>query len=276
MIKNFFWLLIIVFTGCSKNSLDVTDIQKDGAPDTIPVNVDKIPDAVPRFEPRSRSSNPDYYEVLGKRYSILKDDRNYKERGIASWYGTKFHGKKTSNGEVYDMYAMTAAHKTLPIPSYVRVTNLQNGHSAIVRVNDRGPFHANRIIDLSYVAAIKLGIQQKGTGFVEVVTVSRGKKQPQANHPAEKYQQEMVYLQAGAFSSQQNALALKQRINAEQPVLARIISEKQQGKMLYKLQLGPITSAEHADRVFALLTKMGLDNSHFITEKTSAALPVVQ
>jgi rare lipoprotein A (peptidoglycan hydrolase) len=125
-------------------------------------------DAVPRAEAYSKYGNPASYEVLGQRYEVMKDNRGYRETGIASWYGPGFHGKRASAGEEYDMYAMTAAHKTLRIPCYVEVTNLQNGKRAVVRVNDRGPFHDNRIIDLSFAAAQKLGVVGTGTALVEV------------------------------------------------------------------------------------------------------------
>ncbi len=132
------------------------------------VDLDKIPDAVPRAEPRSPTGNPESYVQNGKRYWVLPHEKGYVERGIASWYGPKFHGKRTSSGEPYDMYKMTAAHRTLPIPSYIRVTNLKNHRSVVVRVNDRGPFKDDRIVDLSYAAAWKLGMVQDGTAPVEV------------------------------------------------------------------------------------------------------------
>jgi rare lipoprotein A len=129
---------------------------------------DSVPDMVPRNEPRSRTGNPPFYDVLGKRYFVLSSSVGYVERGVASWYGPGFHKVRTSTGEPYDMYAMTAAHRTLPLPAYVRVTNLQNGRSIVVRVNDRGPFVGNRIIDLSYTAAVKLDMLRNGTAMVEV------------------------------------------------------------------------------------------------------------
>jgi rare lipoprotein A len=132
---------------------------------------DSVPDMVPRNEPRSRNGNPPFYDVMGKRYFVLSSGVGYVERGVASWYGPGFHKVRTSTGEPYDMYAMTAAHKTLPLPAYVRVTNLQNGRSIVVRVNDRGPFVGNRIIDLSYTAAVKLDMLRNGTAMVEVRTL---------------------------------------------------------------------------------------------------------
>ena len=136
-----------------------------------PTDASSVPDAVPRIEPRSRSGNPPFYEVFGKRYYVLSSNIGYVERGVASWYGPGFHKVRTSTGEPYDMYAMSAAHKSLPLPAYVRVTNLQNGRSVVVRVNDRGPFVGNRIIDLSYSAAAKLDMVRNGTAFVEVRSI---------------------------------------------------------------------------------------------------------
>ncbi len=148
------------------------------APATVlpasPPDLNAIGDAVPRVEPRSASGNPPFYDVAGHRYVVLASERGYVERGVASWYGTEFHGLRTSTGETYDMFAMTAAHKTLPLPCYARVTNLANGRSVVVRINDRGPFVANRIIDLSYTAAAKLDMIRSGTAFVQVETLSPG------------------------------------------------------------------------------------------------------
>lgn len=145
------------------------------APTVAPdIDIRTIPEVAPRHEPLSRYGNPDTYEVFGQRYQVMTDARDYVERGIASWYGPDFHGKRASNGDIYDMYQMTAAHKTLPLPCYVEVRNLQNGRQAVVRVNDRGPFKDNRIIDLSYAAARKLGIWERGTGLVEVRVINAG------------------------------------------------------------------------------------------------------
>jgi rare lipoprotein A len=144
-----------------------TPVLPQSAPD-----IARIPDAVPRYEPRSAFGNPPFYAVDGHRYVVLSTAVGYDERGVASWYGPQFHGLRTATGEPYDMFAMTAAHKTLPLPCYARVTNLSNGRSVVVRINDRGPFVANRIIDLSYTAAAKLGMIRNGTAFVEVQTLT--------------------------------------------------------------------------------------------------------
>jgi rare lipoprotein A len=145
-----------------------------GPPSTVlpsPPLPQTVPDAIPRYEPRSMRGNPPFYEVFGKRYYVLSTSADYVERGVASWYGPGFHKVSTSTGEPYDMYGMTAAHKTLPLPCYARVTNLQNGRSVVVRINDRGPFVGNRIIDLSYTAAAKLDMLRNGTAMVEVRTI---------------------------------------------------------------------------------------------------------
>lgn len=142
----------------------------DGPEDNPPANIDSIPDAIPRVETiSSRASRP--YSALGKRYEPMTAYAPYKQRGIASWYGKRYHGQKTSSGELYDMYSMTGAHTILPLPSYVRVTNTENGRSVIVRINDRGPFHSDRLIDLSYAAAYKLRLLEKGSGPVEVEAI---------------------------------------------------------------------------------------------------------
>jgi len=160
-------ILTILLSACGDNT------RRDSGP-SGPVDLSSVRNAVPKHERQTRAGNPHTYVVFGKRYYVKRSNKNYRSRGIASWYGRKFHGRKTSNGETYNMYAMTAAHKTLRIPTYVRVTNLENGKIIIVRVNDRGPFVSNRIIDLSYAAAHKLGITRKGTGLVKIAVVGPG------------------------------------------------------------------------------------------------------
>ncbi|WIO74821.1 septal ring lytic transglycosylase RlpA family protein [Porticoccaceae bacterium LTM1] len=200
-----------------------------------------ISDAVPKVEPVTRAGNKNPYTVLNKTYHLLDDNAGYKERGVASWYGTKFHGKKTANGETYDMFAMTAAHKTLRIPAYVKVTNLDNGRQVIVRVNDRGPFLHDRIIDLSYAAAKKLDIADRGTGRVEVEAID-----PVAFHqPAKEPAQAALagdYLQVGAFASVDSARAMKLRVqqHTQYPVVVQNLSDTQVS--LYKVLIGPVST----------------------------------
>ena len=155
-------ILALVAGGCATKSPTTAGVERSA------IDPDSVPDAVPRVEPYSRYGNPPSYEVFGKRYSVLPSSKGFVQTGIASWYGEDFHGKRASNGETYDMYAMTAAHKELPLPTYARVTNLDNGRSIVVRITDRGPFVGDRVIDLSWVAAAKLRLATKGTGLVEV------------------------------------------------------------------------------------------------------------
>ena len=183
--------LLVLLAGCSlvaghrtgsgtqPPALRVPPVSPPATP-AVPPDIASIPDAVPRSEARSRNGNPPFYDVLGHRYTVLGSAAGYVERGVASWYGPGFHGVSTSVGEPYDMYGMTAAHKTLPLPCYARVTNLQNGRSVVVRINDRGPFVANRIIDLSYTAAAKLDMLRAGTAMVEVRVVTPDDPQTQA------------------------------------------------------------------------------------------------
>lgn len=266
-------LLFIALIGCTTSTHQART--PDGEPGQIPVDIASIPDAVPKYEPRTRAGNPVSYEVLGKRYYVLPDSKNYKEQGLASWYGTKFHGSKTSNGETYDMFAMTAAHKTLPIPSYVKVTNLRNQRSVIVRINDRGPFHEGRIIDLSYTAAVKLDIQRKGTGQVEVQAVEPGQNQA-ASEQLNIQPVNPVYLQIGAFSNLENAQTLQHKIETEQLHSTRIMPDSYQGRPLFKVQLGPISSASEVDRIKESLAKIGITNTRFAIDSNQDKNSMIQ
>ena len=200
------------------------------------------PDAVPKTEPRARFGNPAFYEVYGQRYVVLPTAQGYVERGVASWYGPDFHGIRTSTGEPYDMYAMTAAHKTLPLPAYARVTNLRNGRSITVRINDRGPFKANRIIDLSYAAALKLDMVRDGTTLVEVQALEPGDV-PDAAPP----RQPALYAQVGAFGVEDNALRLRDRLAGMGvgPLVVR--TDSVAGRTLYRVRVGPIDSVAAYD-----------------------------
>jgi rare lipoprotein A len=233
------------------------------------VDVASIPDAVPKVEPRSRYGNPHSYTVYGKRYYTLNSSNGYRERGIASWYGTKFHGRRTSSGEPYDMYAMTAAHKSLPLPTYVRVTNLKNGRSVVLRVNDRGPFHSNRIIDLSYSAAWKLGILAKGTGYVEVVALDPRSPQPvtvatKQSRPATEAVQ--LYLQTGSFSVRANAEQMKWRMQTVSGGPVNIEPVQIGGRITYRVRVGPIASVTVADRLAQQIADLGLETPRIVIE----------
>jgi rare lipoprotein A len=259
-IRLFFVTATLLFTlaACSFGGRDSGPSQ--------PVDVSHIPNAVPKHEKRTRAGNPSTYVVLGKRYYVLKSSTGFTQRGIASWYGNKFHGKKTSNGETYDMYAMTAAHKTLPIPCYVQVSNLKNGKQVTVRVNDRGPFHENRIIDLSYAAAKKLGITGKGTGLVEIRTVEPGqpappttrvaaKKAPKINTPAAK---PVLYLQMGSFIERNNAESLRAQLVLNNVNAAAIQQTTVDRHNIYRVRIGPLTTVEEADRIASQISSLGI------------------
>ena len=234
----------------------------DGRPENILIDLSEIPDAVPRYEPWSASVNPESYEVLGETYHVQPSNKGYKQQGIASWYGTKFHQKNTATGEVYDMWAMTAAHKTLPIPSYVRVTNLDNQRSVIVRVNDRGPFHAHRIIDLSFAAAARLDLVKAGTGFVDVVAIQPGDDLADADAASAQ----KIFYQIGAFATHDNALLLQEKISAVDLSGSRIVADEAADSKLFKLQIGPITSVSEADNISKKLKEIGIHSGHYISE----------
>jgi rare lipoprotein A len=204
----------------------------DGPGEKAPANLAEIPDAQPRRESLIAAANRPY-AVFGRSYEPLDKLQPFQQTGVASWYGRRFHGQKTSSGEPYDMYAMTAAHPTLPIPSYARVTNLANGRSVVVRINDRGPFHSDRIIDLSYTAAYKLGFASAGSARVQVESVVPGNTETAATTAGET-----VYLQVGAFSSRANAEELRNRIAAKLSSLADAVQVLSIGN-LWRLHVGP-------------------------------------
>jgi peptidoglycan lytic transglycosylase len=206
----------------------------DGPGEKPPANLAEIPDAQPRRESLIAAANRPY-AVFGRSYEPLAKVQPFQQTGLASWYGRRFHGQKTSSGEIYDMYGMTAAHPTLPIPSYARVTNLANGRSVVVRINDRGPFHSDRIIDLSYTAAYKLGYAAAGSARVEVQSIVPGETGTTSAPSAET-----VYLQLGAFSSRANAEELRSRIAAQLGSLAEAIQVLSIGN-LWRLHVGPYT-----------------------------------
>ena len=252
---------LVLLTSCAEQEKRESEpvVISDGRPEQVPVDIAAISDAIPLYEPWSPSVNPESYVVLGKTYKVLADNKGFKQQGIASWYGTKFHQKKTATGETYDMFKMTAAHKTLPIPSYVQVTNLDNQRSVIVKVNDRGPFHEHRVIDLSYAAAVKLGIEQAGTGFVEIRAVQPGDAKVAAE--AKK-----IYYQIGAFSVLENASSLQEKIALAELTKSRIVSSVGPESSLFKLQIGPISSVTEADDMTQKLKKIGIQSGHYISE----------
>lgn len=218
--------------------------EKDFAP-LKKIDPDQIADAVPKDEPRTKAGNKSPYMVFGKVYQVLESPEGYKEQGGASWYGLKFHGHQTSNGEIYDINGMTAAHKTLPIPSYVKVTNIRNGRTAIVRVNDRGPFVEGRIIDLSYAAATKLGYIEQGTTdvIVEAITAQQY-QQTKTPQPVSNTQAKTVWLQIGAYTQETTALAVRQKLIEQFAWPTQVESGVDQ---FYRVKVGPVAEGEVAE-----------------------------
>jgi len=258
---------------------------QDSGPGGPAPDISKIPEPVPKAEPASVYGNKSPYTVLGQSYRVLPSASGYIERGIASWYGNKFHGYTTSNFEKYDMYAYTAAHKTLPLPSYARVTNLDNGASIIVRINDRGPFAENRIIDLSYVAALKLGIWQKGTGVVEVRAIDpahldRSAAAPRvdvaAGHPVtppaqrtsdvrvasvsppEKTHKPALYLQVGAYSDRANAERAAVTLRKAGLGEVQLVETQIGGRSVQRVRLGPLRDVDEVDSLTPRVRALGL------------------
>ena len=253
-------IAIGVLAGCSTLGRPVAPTPTVPPPPP-PANVESIPDAVPRVEPRSAHGNPPFYDVMGKRYFVLGAADGYVERGVASWYGPTFHGVNTSSGERYDMYGMTAAHKTLPLPTYARVTNLRNGRSITVRINDRGPFVSNRLIDLSYTAAAKLDMLREGTTFVEVRALTPGV--PDNLTRTSETPPPTLYVQVGAFADQGNAQRALTRLQAAGMSTAFIAppppaSDK---PALYRVRVGPISDVTQFDQLAARLAKLGFSGS---------------
>jgi len=237
---------------------------------------EKSPSPEPGTQRDSRGSrgNPAFYTVFGQRYYVLDTSSGYKERGVASWYGKKFHGKATSSGEIYNMYAMTAAHKTLPLPTEARVTNLRNGKSVIVMINDRGPFVDNRIIDLSYSAARELDMITAGTALVEVETLSSGGRitavpvdtQMPLIMPTTTAESVKLFLQVGAFGEQLNAQQLQQKLQAGglENVIVHYDGESQPA--LYRVRLGPISGVAEYDELVKKIATIHVGSTHLITE----------
>ena len=240
-----------------------------------PASADSIPDAVPRAEPRSTHGNPSFYDVNGQRYQVLASAEGFVERGVASWYGPDFHGHNTSSGEPYDMYAMSAAHKTLPLPCYARITNLGNGRSIVVRINDRGPFVGNRIVDLSYTAALKLDVVRTGTALVELRVVgptADGVAQPApvvataAPVPAAAPATPVLYIQVGAYGDAANAQRVLTRLQGAGFSNAFSISAESGGRRLQRIRVGPISTVEQFDALAARLATLGFPEARLATD----------
>jgi rare lipoprotein A len=255
-------LLVVMLQGCGHWEREPAPVRSSPAAAPVPAAPPSAPGAQ---EPLSPYGNPEFYDVLGKRYFPLKSAAGFSERGIASWYGPNFHGGLTSTREAYDMYQMTAAHRVLPLPTWVEVTNLSNGRQALVRVNDRGPFKDNRVIDLSYAAALKLDMIGPGTAFVEIraVTSSDRADVPVAGPPPPGPPPRM-YLQVGAYGERGNAERMFTRLQATFGDEVRIYGDPPGEPRYYKVQLGPVRDVAHADFLVSRLEALGIDDHHFV------------
>lgn len=273
--------LLGLLTACSSSSVKTPAPSQPSAPSSRPavdgppsyfMDVSQIPDAVPTPHTGAYKASP--YTVLGQSYTPMQDGRNYREVGLASWYGTKFHGQNTANGEVYDLYGMTAAHKTLPLPTYVYVTNQANGRRIIVRVNDRGPFYSDRIIDLSYAAAKKLGFAEQGTARVLVEGIDPVAWQQQnnpgylvRNNPPQETlpSGQELYLQVGAFSSNQAAEQLRQRLQGVVNATVFVSPVEQNAQTLHRVRLGPVASHAEAQQLIDAVRLANLGNPTLVS-----------
>ena len=237
-------LSILTIFGCQISTGGSTSVASGGQQDSAPrVNAKKLKalenlsDPVVTDLERSRWGNPDTYTELGQQYYLLKTNDGYSETGMASWYGAKFHGRRTSSGQIFDMYQLTAAHKTLPIPVFAKVTNLRNKKETIVLINDRGPFHADRLIDLSFAAAVKLGFHEEGTADVLVETISHEKTFP-------------LFIWIGGFDHKKEALQALEVVKELSLVPSKIVENSSAG---FDIQFGPLLDGPEADRLESLL-----------------------
>ena len=235
--------------------------EHDGGPARPAVDVSTLVEPTPKAEPRARYGNNPSYSVLGKDYRVLGDSRGYVERGIASWYGNKFHGYMTSSLEPYDMYRFSAAHKTLPLPTYARVTNLENGKSVVVRINDRGPFHENRLIDLSYAAAVRIGIWPKGTGVVEVRAIDPARPDatpaPLPKTVTAEAASARIYLQLGAYGDRANADRVASAARKDGIGQVDVEAADVNGRTVHRVRVGPLADVAAADALSPRIESLG-------------------
>ena len=261
-VRQFAWLPpavllgILLYACAGKPPKDEEPV--DG-PSTADLKPQDVADALPKAEPRARYGNHSPYEVFGKTYRVLPSSKGYHEKGIASWYGSKFHGRRTSSGEPYDMHLATAAHKTLPLPTYAEVTNLDNGRKVIVKINDRGPFKDNRLIDMSYGAALRLGMIETGTARVELRVIDvEGATTEQAALQASDIPG--TWLQAGAFSRRTGAEELARNLEKAKLLPVSI----QQFDDLFRVWLGPYTSGKEVESVIGRAIELGFERPHTV------------
>ena len=272
---------VLLLGGCSAYRWEQPAPDNDR---TAPLNQDMT---------RTKRGNPPFYEVFGVRYEVMPSSTGYKERGIASWYGKKFHGRQTSNGERYDMYSMTAAHKTLPLPTNVRVTNLDNGRAVIVRVNDRGPFVKGRIIDMSYAAAQALDMTRSGIARVEVEALDtsytgaittasaarpaagdndRGDRQVGGTAAAADLpEQRLMYVQVGAFGEAGNAQNLADRLTGQGLQQVNVLTPSVGEPILYRVRIGPFTDMTEYDRIVAKVAALQINTTQLVVDDDPTA-----
>jgi len=245
-------LLLVVLGGCSTGPFEASDGPLH------PIEPEAVADATPRADPVLRAGNTSPYRVNGEVYTVLPTSAGYRERGIASWYGRKFHGRKTANGEIFDAYAASAAHRSLPIPGYLRVTNLENYRSIVVRVNDRGPFHSDRIIDLSYGAAIKLGFADQGTAPVELAAIDiEGVEDLRADPLLADWKSDYRYLQVGSFGEKASAHRLQRQLLAQLDAPVEVSQFSLRGNAWYRVRVGPVPDRQELVSLQQQLRRLG-------------------
>ncbi|MDX1492015.1 MAG: septal ring lytic transglycosylase RlpA family protein [Pseudohongiellaceae bacterium] len=243
------------------------DIDQDIGPSRA-LDLSQVKEVIPGPVNRTLAGNKNPYTVNGQTYYLTDNEAGYRERGLASWYGEKFHGHRTSNGEIYDMYQLSAAHKSLPLPGFARVTNLENQRSIVVRVNDRGPFHEGRVIDLSYAAAYMLGYADQGTALVEVEAIvppTTAMKETARSSPS--VTGEAQFLQVGAFGDQSSAEALVRRLNAitTRPVFIRTVVD-QASRELHRVRIGPVHNSAELERIKAAVVAANLGSPYTVRD----------
>jgi len=249
-------VLPLFLLACAGNAPETSDSQP-----LVGIEPHDVYEATPRAEPILAAGNTSPYRVNGKEYRVLESSDGYRQQGVASWYGRKFHGRKTANGEVFNVYAATAAHRSLPIPSYVRVTNLENGRSMIARVNDRGPFHSDRIIDMSYGAAVKLGFAEQGVARVEVVAVSvAGTEDLRQDSALAGWKSDYRFIQVGSFSERDSAAALSDSLSRQVPVPVSVSEITLDKQAYYRVRVGPVDNRQRLLELHDQLLQLGYVN----------------
>ena len=260
-------MIALWLTGCSfwgDKSNDGAYFEDDGPPANTGPDPSSVPNAVPRTEPLSKTGNAPY-RVYGVRYVPMKSALGYQAKGTASWYGRKFHGRQTSSGEIYDMYAMTAAHKTLPLPTYVQVKNLDNGVKVVLRVNDRGPFLGGRLIDLSYMAARKLGVTTSGTAQVEVTAINdHSASAPVTNISIAQHSNIQAYAQAGSFRLIGNAHTLRERLTQQGIARVTVSPTRIDNALFYRVWVGPLGSDQKLSEIIEQITRISGIEPHIV------------